>query len=925
MEVLKELTESINEKTGVSRRGFLKGLGALSATAAIYGCGGGENLASYKTEPSVTPKDNLVVDKEAKTVLHGHSVHCGGACVLKLHVKNNRVVKITSHGDISRAEASEAANKLISAANPFGIVPGVWAGSQAADESLAPIQRRCCLKGLSETKRIYNPDRLKYPLKQTGQRGDYRGFKRISWDEATDTVAKMLSEMQARKAALGYVPIYDVGGISRYLGPYISAYGNPSFGNLCDAWFGALGVSFGMFAVANSYQGQPSVQGNTAMDMLNSKFIINWSNDHRVTRNHLPFYMLKAKEAGIPVVTIDTRHTDSVSAMSTGSGDVPPWISVRPGMDAALQVAMANVIYRKGLHDEAFIKQYCFGFYPGDTVVSQSVLKNPVTGAAYAGQTFKVPAGQSFVEYLDELEAKNGGYNGVLQWASKLTGAPAAAIENLAIKYATSKPAYIYSSYNGGAQRTQNGMYYSWMLIALSAMTGNTNKRGGGPGEVKFDDGYRIQLGAAPAAKVPATSYGSMAVSAWHIGDVILTGRDHRTAEQLRADVLLLNKIDLGADPRIKVEMIYRGAGDSAPFQQYPSLTKKLMAYKTAKYIVAHEINMAPDAAIADIVLPAAHNFEQNFFTYRYSDDLFVSSGPVAPLYECKPDWMINQLIAQKMGLNMDRGNVSDLDIMKKQWEGAKIPDAYKAIDPGAKLPTFEEVMDKGNLQLTVPLDKTNVGLASYAPGKYLTDTGRINFYSPFYASRGRAALGVYRAQYVRAEEGYEDILENGGKVGAKGIKYTLQFITPHILQRAHSQYNNLAILTDKIPQVVWIHPVDAAVRGINNGDLVYAFNDNGCIKIPAEVTKRVRPGVVAIGEGSWYRASATETYEAWFDTNGDGKPEKYTVPVDVGGATNSITPGMSSGSGDPLVPSGFGFAAGGNLCEVSKTHPDKK
>ena len=909
MEVLKELPERLSETMKVSRRSFLKGLGALSATAAIYGCGGGENLASYKTEPSVTPQDNLVLDKETKPVLHGHHSHCGGSCVLKLHVKNNRVVKITSHGDISRAEASDAANKLISAANPFGIVPGVWAGSQAADESLAPIQRRACLKGLSETKRIYNPDRLKYPLKQTGQRGDYRGFKRISWDEATDTVAKWLGEMQARKSALGYVPILDAGGISKYLGTHITTYGSPSLGNLTDAWFISCGPG----------------KGNTGLDMLNSKFIINWSNDHRVTRNMMPFYMLKAKEAGIPIVTIDTRHTDTVSAMSTGSGDVPPWISVRPGTDAALQAAMANVIYRKGLHDDAFIKQNCFGFYPGDTVVSQSANKDPVTGKAYAGQTFTCPPGQSFVEYLDQLEKDNGGYNGVLQWASRLTNAPAAAIESLAIKFATSKPAYIYASYNGGAQRTHNGLFYSWMLIALTAMTGNINKRGGGPGELRFGDGYRIALGAAPAAKVPATSYGSMKISTYHIGQTILSGRDHRTAAQLRADILLQNKIDLGADAKIKIEMIYRGAGDTAMLQQRPDLTKAVIAYKTVKYIVAHEINMAPDAAFADIVLPAAHNFENNYFTNRYTDDLFVCSGPSAPLYEAKPDWLINQMIAQKMGLDLNRGDVSDLDIMKKQWEDAKIPDAYKAIDPTAKLPTFEEVMEKGNLQLTVPLDKTIIDMASYAPGKFKTDTGRINFYSPFLASRGRSLNGVCRVQYVRAFEGYEDILENGGKVGAKGIKYTLQFITPHILQRAHSQYNNLAILTDKIPQVVWIHPVDAAVRGISNGDLVYAFNDHGCIKIPAELTKRVRPGMVAVGEGSWYRPSTTETYEAWIDTNGDGKPEKFTVPVDVGGATNSITPGMASGTGGDPLTTGFGFNAGGNLCEVSKTHPDKK
>jgi anaerobic dimethyl sulfoxide reductase subunit A len=126
------------------------------------------------------------------------------------------------------------------------------------------------------------------------------------------------------------------------------------------------------------------------------------------------------------------------------------------------------------------------------------------------------------------------------------------------------------------------------------------------------------------------------------------------------------------------------------------------------------------------------------------------------------------------------------------------------------------------------------------------------------------------------------------------------------------------------MPQVVWMHPIDAGERGINDGDMVYIYNDNGCIKLKVELTKRTHPKTIVIGQGAWYRASSSETYDAWYDTNGDGVAEKHTIPVDVGGNVNSLIKGRPTGASDPLVPSGHILSTVGNLCEVSKVHPDK-
>jgi anaerobic dimethyl sulfoxide reductase subunit A len=129
-------------------------------------------------------------------------------------------------------------------------------------------------------------------------------------------------------------------------------------------------------------------------------------------------------------------------------------------------------------------------------------------------------------------------------------------------------------------------------------------------------------------------------------------------------------------------------------------------------------------------------------------------------------------------------------------------------------------------------------------------------------------------------------------------------------------------VIAEQKPHAVEIHPEDAASRDINNGDIVYVFNDYGCIRLPAAVTRRILPGVVCIGMGASYRPSTSETYEAFFDTDNDGKPESHIVPIDVGGCTNSITADMNSGILDPFLV-GLGLNAGGALCEISKVKPE--
>ncbi|MDR1245905.1 MAG: molybdopterin-dependent oxidoreductase [Clostridiales Family XIII bacterium] len=818
---------------------------------------------------------------EETSVMTLHAMHCGGACMLKLHMKDGKINRITSAGDIPAKNA------------------------RAEDESLMPIQRRACPMGFSEKKRVYAPDRLKYPLMQTLERGDVRGFKRVSWNDALDKIAEWYSEMQCRKDELGYLPILDEGGVSPYLGPHLRRFGNPSSGNVRAATFGAIGK----FDV---------LQSNSVLDIFNSKYIVIWGNDVHTNFPSFAFIVMKAKEAGIPVTVVDTRYTDCAAAMGTDSGDKPRYICVRPGTDGALLAAMANVIYRRKLHNETFLKDYCFGFYPYDRVTSRSPAAHPVTGEPYFGKSFTVPKGQSFTEYLDELEREHGGYEGVLAWAERLTGTESRIIENFATEYAGAKPAYIFSKFTG-PQRANNGMYFSWMLIAISAMTGNTNKRGGGYGDVRLDDGYFVHMDDEPAFS-EKPSHAPILFSSFRLNDVILHGSDGRTPEQLREDVLGMNGIDLGADARLHLEMYVRGGVSGNIFNQIPNINKRVFAWKNLKHVVAYESVMTSTAAMSDIILPSSVSMETCFFRRQTVSDVFAVNGPLDSMYETKSDRQINEQLSSRLGIEYNPNILGAREIMKRQWETAEMPEGYDLIDPEARLPDFEEIIKTGNFQLPVPKEKTLVQTALMNPGEFDTDTGRINFYSPYYAERGRAVLKTVRAQYVRSREGCEDALE-GGRRGAKGIVYPLQFITPHVTGRALTSYGNIPLLDEQNLHAVSMHPDDAAARDIRDGDVVYVFNDCGCIKLPASLSIRVLPGVVSIGQGAAYRPSLKEVYEAFFDTDNDGKPESHWTPVDVGACVNTITEDVNSGVLDPYF-CGLGLNAGGALCEVSKTKP---
>ncbi|MFX0029625.1 MAG: molybdopterin dinucleotide binding domain-containing protein, partial [Candidatus Hermodarchaeota archaeon] len=96
--------------------------------------------------------------------------------------------------------------------------------------------------------------------------------------------------------------------------------------------------------------------------------------------------------------------------------------------------------------------------------------------------------------------------------------------------------------------------------------------------------------------------------------------------------------------------------------------------------------------------------------------------------------------------------------------------------------------------------------------------------------------------------------------------------------RRTHSSLSMIPWLEEVEPHMVWINSIDAELRGVEYGDLVDIYNDRGRVRIPANVTERVIPGVVVIYQGAWY------------NPNEEG--------IDIGGCGNVLTKDSRSPGG---------------------------
>lgn len=791
------------------RRDFLK---ATAAGAGALATGGLVNLTAVG-EAQAFAYEPYPPDDALSTVVTSCDHNCGSRHMLVAHKKGDVIVRLST--DDGRYQRDG------------------FFGKDTVEEP----QLRACLRGRAYRERIYSAERLLYPMLRVGRRGEGR-FKRVSWDEALDFVARRMIEIKNR---YGSTALLD------------QSYAGASYGVLhkSDQIEGLLGRFLGMFGCRTSSWSVPSYQGTTTSSLWTfgtikdgneddafaySKLIIMWGWNPAYTFHggNTFYYMRLAKQKGCQFVLVDPQYTDSAAAYDAW------WIPIKPNTDAAMLAAMAHYIFSNNLQDQKFIDRFCQGMDAGSM-------------PAWAPNS---PNGrENFKDYI------LGKYDGVAktpEWAEKICGVKAADIKKLAHMYATIKPAALKASWAPG--RANYGEQYNRMAAALQAMTGNIGILGGSSEGV--GKGWDAEAVAYPYDQYANIWFASIKSDRW--AHCVLNYPNVK-----REEIGLWPRQDEldGLIPNIK-GIFWQG---SDWFNQLTNINKEIQAIHKLELVVCMEQTITPSGLYADVLLPICTHFERHDVALPWYKGHYYIHRPkvIEPLGESKTDFQVFTELAYRIGHLTGIGDAFgraynpkatrayfhyndavDEAYLREWWENRVMR------NQGVKM-SWDEFKRHGVYKFV--FDKPKVAFREQIEqGKpFPTASGKIEILSSELAwvrDWTKTRYGSHIPSIPKWIEPQEYLDSPIAK------KYPFHLISPHPRWRTHSIFHNCAWLRETYEQEVTINASDAARLGIKTGDIVEIWNDRGGVVVPAYVTERVMPGVLVLHEGAWLDLDA----EGW-------------------------------------------------------------
>jgi anaerobic selenocysteine-containing dehydrogenase len=282
-----------------------------------------------------------------------------------------------------------------------------------------------CGKVAQYLEREYSPQRLLYPQRRLGRKGEGR-FERISWDEALDTIADRLRAIAGEFGPEAILPYSYAGTMGLLHGSgmdrrFFHRLGASRLDRTICSEAGKVGL---LQALGVRYGTEPE-------QFRHSKLILAWGANILGTNVHMWPFIMEARRNGAKFYTIDPR-------MNRTGAAADKHFFIHPGSDTALALAMMHVIIGEGLHDADYVGRYTNGF--------------------------------------DDLRQR------VRPWtpqrAAELTGIAAEEIAALAREYATTRPAAI--RLNLGMQRSERGAMAARTIGLLPALVGSWKDVGGG-------------------------------------------------------------------------------------------------------------------------------------------------------------------------------------------------------------------------------------------------------------------------------------------------------------------------------------------------------------------------------------------------------------------------------------------------------------
>ena len=327
---------------------------------------------------------------------------------------------------------------------------------------------KICAKGQAGINQVYDPDRILYPMKRMGKRGEGK-WKKITWDEALEELTGKLKKLKDKNSPEKFMFHYGrmKGSDSKIVKNFLTAYGTKTIGNhtsICEG---------------GKWTAQELTWGKhyDVWDFENTNLIVNFgSNFLEAHTSHIQAAQrgTNALAKGVKMYTFDVR-------LSNTAAKATEWVPIKPGTDIAVMLAMANVIMNEKLYDKEFIDQW--------TNVSVRELKKHL---------------KSFTP----------------RWAEKVSGVPAKKIEKIAIEFGKAKPA-ILVTYRGAVAH-YNGIQTERAKFMLEAICGYLNMKGGTNQAVGPKWKYPKTKGHTKKLKIVDGFPGTVAYPTHHVNHQVL-------------------------------------------------------------------------------------------------------------------------------------------------------------------------------------------------------------------------------------------------------------------------------------------------------------------------------------------------------------------------------------------------------------------
>jgi len=756
------------------------------------GTNGGANDRADRTSDRSDGTENGAVDVAEDGVYHSVCApNCRGRCPLRVTVSDGRVRNVEP------------------------LVPE------------NPEYTRACTLGLSHVQRVDAGNRLTRPLKRAdwspaapnpAGRGADAEFEAISWDEALSLVA---GTMESVAAEHGPESVYFENGSGDHgtAGEHQARLA-ALFGGTTKRWSIDVNVGQGFRRVAG--EGWFNVRTNADTDLVNASTLVVWGGDVFQSRlQHDASKLLDAVEGGTRLAVVDPMYT-------TTAAKADRWLPVAAGKDVDLALGMIHVVLHEGRYDEEFLRKRTLApalvcedgsllragdvFEDGgdgpvaiDERTGEPTILEPETGGPYAlfadreGDHLEV-AGHGVRTGLDHVREAAADHSP--ETIAERVNVPAETIRTVARWLAAEEPGGIVTGL--GVDRYVYGHVFGQAVAVLLALTGDFGRHGSFQGGL-FAGAYPDFGDYAAPPEAPG------ATGLWQ-------------TEILRA-------LETGEPHPLKA--MYAQESNFVA-NQLPDRQRWLDAIETLDLVAVADMHPTPTVQHADVVLPAAHWFEKEDVVGGATHPHVMHRERVRdPLGESRSDhWIISNL-AERLG-HGDRFR-SD-----KSAELREMLRADEHVD-------YETLRKQGTVEKPTPEVRFQ--------GAFDTPTGRLEIYdpdaptadpehTPSASGSESVSLDVPRPLESRTDDDWPGADE-----------YPLVFVQKHSRWRIHSQFESLPWLREHDPEPrLDLNPADAADRGIEDGDLVRAFNDRGEMVLRANVSEGIQPGLVNTDQGWWAR-----------------------------------------------------------------------